>query len=117
MKNEIEDHESFFRVIRPREAYPHLWKGERPSSAAFKDAKGLSVNRSDDDKLRSLENLKHLQGMVAEVSCKSCKEVEIVAYYKPEENNVFHSELHGSKEKVELTSGQARHLAKAACIL
>lgn len=117
VNNEIEDHESFFRVIRPREAYPNLWKGERPSSAAFKDSRGLSVNRSDDDRQSSLDNLKHLQGVIAEVHSKSCKEVNITANYRPLENNVFHCELHRSKEQIELSPSQARHLAKTAKIL
>lgn len=117
MNNEIEDHESFFRVIRPREAYPNLWKGDRPSSAAFKDSRGLSVNRSDDDRQSSLDNLKHLQGLIAEVYYKRCEEVGIVAHYLPLENNVFHCELHRNKEQMELSSSQARHLAKAAIIL
>lgn len=42
LPTEILDSEILFKAIKPLE---HFWKGGHPSSAAFKDSKGLSVDR------------------------------------------------------------------------
>lgn len=112
MLNYIQDYEKFLRVVRPPEAYPNLWKNGRPSSAAFKDKNGLSVNRTNDNELASLKCIDHLNGQIFSVTVFDCNANQILQKYLPTSDNIYHCELHQSEEKKELSPAQARYLAR-----
>ncbi|MBU0764545.1 MAG: hypothetical protein KJ607_06905 [Bacteroidetes bacterium] len=118
LKDYIEDYERLFRAIKP---FPNLWKFDvnRPSSAAFKDSLGLSVDRKGTRTVeRVIERFKKRFEIMAVVSltAKECREFQTCPIAKPEPDNPEHAEIHGSLTEVALTSGKARKLSKIARI-
>ncbi|WP_295154748.1 hypothetical protein [uncultured Brachyspira sp.] len=116
--NLIEDNEEIlYRKIHPKAIF---WDDDnnRPSSAAYKDKNGLSVDRLGDreenevinsfikrfgiDKVRS----------VVKVSVAICKELELYPIYKPSLNNKYHAEIHDSENSVLISSSKAKKLAE-----
>lgn len=118
--DKVED-EDLFRAIPSN---PNCWssKHDRPSSAAFKDSQGLSVDRdgsrSDEVIIGAMEDrLGEERGHVS-VYSEFCKnDVEALVVPKPEEDNPYHAEIHRSEEKAQLTNGQARKLSRKARIV
>lgn len=81
------------------------FENDRPSSATFKDSQGTSVDRSADrNDYECIEKLLQKRNFVAicKVLTKDVRDIEAVAIYKPELENIFHSEIHDSKERVQL---------------
>ncbi len=126
----FESDERFYRVIR--NTNPNAWDAEcnRPSSAAFKDSLGCSVDRRK--KREESEVLKFIHGVhdkgavqvkaVVSVSQSDCDEKNILTREDPVindpvlEDNPFHCLLLRDEEKAELTKGQCKYLASKACI-
>ena len=113
-----DDQENLLRGVSV--AIPHLWKDRRPSSAAFKDSNGLSVdraaNRSLDEAIMYARG--HLPGYaIVSISVGSCRNINATLKYKPEQNNPYHSEIHRNETTIPLSASQARHLAVTATIL
>ena len=122
--------ERFYRVIR--NTNPNAWDAEcnRPSSAAFKDSLGCSVdrrkNREESEVLKFIHGV-HDKGVVqvkavVSVSQSDCDEKNILTREDPVindpvlEDNPFHCLLLRDEEKTELTKGQCKYLASKACI-
>lgn len=109
--------EKLFRAILPLEAF---WDEEnnRPTSGAFKDNKGLSVDRqagrSVSDAVQALLATKKEDSKIVSVTVSFCRSVPVLPVYKPVENNIYHSEIHDSEEKIGLSSGKAKALALSA---
>jgi hypothetical protein len=112
MNEEIAPDESLFRAVNPK-----LLQNNEITSALFKDAKGVSVNRSNEDAKRSFEILIERLGCeeIAELSVEECLKIEVYIKYCPIDGNPFHTEIHNSIDKVKLSSGKAKKLA-ALCI-
>jgi hypothetical protein len=108
MNEEIDPEESLFRAVNPKV----LEKG-KITSALFKDSKGVSVNRSNEDSERSLGLLIERLGCkeIAELKVADCLKVEVYIKYCPLRGNPFHTEIHNSIDKVTLSQGKARKLA------
>lgn len=53
LDDEVKDSERLYSAIKI--SIPHVWKKDvnRPSSAAFKDSKGVSVDREGERKVKS----------------------------------------------------------------
>ncbi len=112
--DEIENQEILHRAIRQK---PCFWKKDkdRPSSALFKDSKGVSVDRcfgrTEAEVKESLINrLGDLKGE-ARVKVSTCRDKLLRVISNKEENNCYHSLILG-ETKIELTTGQARYLAR-----
>jgi hypothetical protein len=99
-----------------------MWKKaeERPSSAVFKDSKGISVDRdggrSENEVCRFIVQRKSDLFAVIGLSAGECRALQTLQTYpvsKPIfEENPFHAEIHDSPTKVTLTDSKATSLAR-----
>ncbi|MCA0234021.1 MAG: hypothetical protein LCH91_26430 [Bacteroidetes bacterium] len=119
MLNEhIEDNEFLYRRIILN---PNFWDFEknRPSSAIFKDSNGASVdrqdNRSDSDVIETYKNYE-IRG-ITKVLTSVCRELETYPIYKPLDDNIYHCEIHDSKEKIQLSSSKAKKLRDNSIVI
>ncbi len=117
MTERFEMYERLYRAVYPPNIMPMFWKvnGEI-SSAVFKDKNGLSVERSGDrDEPSAIKDiLRYFSGSIIVVTMRDCVSCEAVVEYLPTKRSIFHSEIHGSKERKLLSQSQCKHLAKAA---
>ena len=117
--NDFKNGETLLRGIHKK---PSFWNDElqRPSSGAFKkDPKGLSVNRTGENREYYNESFECLRnnpsnfGIIAELEVAFCQELGLYLKYCPEPDNVYHSEIHNSVSSPPLTESIARKLTKA----
>lgn len=115
---DFDDNEALFRAVGVQ---PSFWDEEkrRPSSGAFKDAKGLSVDRqAQRTKEESIDFLRSMKNApikcIAVIPIPLCKEIDVLPKYEPEADNEYHSEIHDSAAKILISSGKARKLATKA---
>jgi|WetSurMetagenome_2_1015567.scaffolds.fasta_scaffold52319_4 hypothetical protein len=113
----VDNNENLFRAIK---ILPQLWDDEfnRPSSAAFKDSKGLSVDRnaerSFDEVITCLKkHFSNLKG-VAYFTASSCKNIDLIILYCPTPDDLYHCEIHQSDTCIPLSKASARKLSKLA---
>lgn len=117
--SEINDKELLYRAVPNK---PQLWKEKdnRPSSALFKDSKGVSVdrdgNRPDNEIVENFKS-KFPCRAVVKVTAGKCRELEALVLAKPLEDNPFHAEIHNNREKIQLSSSKARKLSKAVDVI
>jgi len=87
-------------LLRGIHVKPDFWNNEmnRPSSAAFKDSKELSVNRTGEQKKyhkesaeRIVNNLGERLRAIAELSVDFCESLELYLKYCPVSENIYHS--------------------------
>ncbi|MEI6847014.1 MAG: hypothetical protein WCK32_03100 [Chlorobiaceae bacterium] len=112
--NLIESSEVLFRAVQE---YPHLWKGNRPSSLIFRHENGVSVDRDGDrtddevcDFLQSNLSAHKLKAIVS-VTAEQCKEIDVLAVPREIESNPYHAEIHDSETKMLISKAKARSLA------
>ena len=121
--NFSEDFKNGESLLRGISKNPDCWKNDadRPSSAAFKDSNGLSVNRTGENRKNydeSFELLKttEIKGetfrAISEVSLEFCVELGVYLKYSPLDNNIYHSEIHKSQTVALLTKSIARKLSE-----
>ncbi len=116
LQPEISDPELLYKAIKPLE---HFWKDGYPSSAAFKDSKGLSVDRDGGrPKQEIIDNLKSRFETIAIVSvlAKTCREIGTYPVSRPLEANIYHAEIHRSETEISLTSSLAKKLRDSVII-
>lgn len=89
----------------------------------FKDSHGVSVDRDygrqESEVINTMEErigIEDLRGIVY-VEAYTCSEVGAIVKYVPLEDNPYHSEIHDSDFKPELTNAKARKLAKASKVV
>ena len=118
MNEEFDVDEVLLRAVYPRLKRPEYWENGHLSSAALKDSRGLSVDRSGSRSLYdSVEYAKkHLKGFIVSITVRACNQVEAELIYLPSGSNPFHSEIHGSKTEIELSDFQAFMLSRQARI-
>ncbi|WP_343273340.1 hypothetical protein [Lentibacillus songyuanensis] len=99
---------------------PDYWKTEtgRPTSAVFKDSKGVSVDRdggrNDSEVTASFiqrfgdENIRSIVSVTAQYCC----EIDTHLVYAPVEGNEYHALIHDSPDKITLRSSKAKKLAE-----
>lgn len=79
------------------------YENSRPSSAAFKDSKGVSVDR---DGYRELEDcinfLKSKKDFIAicKVKTDKVRVLQAVVKHMPVDDNIYHSEIHDSEVRI-----------------
>jgi len=116
-ESEIQDDEILYRAI-----HPNFWNYEedRPTSALFKDRKGVSVdrdgNRSQETSVSFLLTDRENYGVG---KLKAGETRKLGTFLKPESipGNNFHSLILNSETKVELTSGKAKSLSRLINII
>lgn len=120
MDNNFSQNEFLLRAVYPENIKPFYWKNGRLSSAALKDKKGLSVDRTySRDLLTSAIEMRkrNLKGYIFSFSVKSCLKVNTYLFYNPSKENIYHSEIHSSKTRVDLTDHQAYILSREAKVV
>jgi hypothetical protein len=114
----LSDDEILYRAVKP---FPNWWKPEenKPSSAVFKDSRGVSVDRGagrpSSEAVEELRNRFPVRAVVS-ISVALCRGFGTHPVAKPLPNQLEHAEIHKSESEIELTNGQARKLSKAAKI-
>jgi len=112
--SEIYDQEILYRAI-----HPNHWNHEedRPTSAAFKDKQGVSVDR-DGDRTgdQCLTFLLTNRDNYGACSLKAGFVTSIGAFIKPAQlpENSYHALILESEEKIHLSNSKARLLSKTA---
>lgn len=118
MDYNFEPEEKLYRAVLPIE---DMWKSDgTPSSAAFKSIDGCSVDRGnyrEDHDAANLMISRGLQGTIVSLTVNDCINVQADVKYLPVAGNEYHSEIHGSHDKVQLTKSQARKLSRVAKII
>ncbi len=110
---EINDQEILYRAI-----HPNHWNDEedRPTSAAFKDKQGVSVDRDGDRTgAQCLAFLLTGRDNYGACSLKAGIVTTIGAFIKPAQlpENSYHALILESEEKIHLSNSKARSLSKA----
>lgn len=85
----------------------------RPTSAIFKDSKGVSTDRSLERPSDECVNLlKEKRNFYRVCSIKVCdvRSVGALVLHKPEADNIYHSEIHGSSSSVKIAASKAKQL-------
>lgn len=117
MDSSFDGAERLYRAVYPPSHPGMFWKKDGTiSSSAFSDPKGLSVERGYYrepeeiiDKMR-----RTFTGCIVSLSVQNCRDVEAVVKYLPSKTNEYHSEIHGSDTKVQLSKSQRLQLARVA---
>lgn len=110
--------ESLLRAVYPATRRPDFWNNGRLSSAALKDKRGLSVERTYDRAIKDavLSMSRRFQGLIVSITVPACNAVKAYIKYCPSKNSPYHSEIHGSQTQVVLSDIQALLLARSATI-
>lgn len=119
MEEYFEAKEKLYRAVFPPEMVPMFWKENgQISSAVFKDKNGLSVERAGNrQEKRILEYMHRLfTGLIISVNYQNCNDCGAYAIYLPSKRSNYHSEIHGSRERIVLSPSQCKYLARLAMI-
>jgi len=113
----IDDEEFLYRGI-----IEHNWDYEnnRPSSATYKDSKGVSVDRdgqrTEKKCITFLKNSKDFFA-VCKVMTKTVKELNAIPKYLPIEDNPYHSEIHDSAERIQMRGSKPKKIRDASVVV
>lgn len=117
LTTQFEAQEKLYRAIYPPDKMAMYWKenGEL-SSAAFKDRCGLSVERGygrlDCDVAAEMHN--YFDGLIYSITVGDCENECAYVVYLPSLRSKYHTEIHGSKERVVLSASQCKALSRKA---
>lgn len=98
------------------------WDSEKGhiSSAAFKNKNGVSVDRdggrTEQECVRQLIS-KRAFAVIGKLLAGNVRLLPAAVVYNPTPDNKYHSEIHSSNEKVELTDRQARSLSRNSAVI
>ena len=115
----VEDNEILHRALKPN---PNFWstKDNRPSSALFKDSKGVSVDRSGCRSENEIKNsmLSRFSSLLGEVRVLTLDCRKLLCKVEPNQliDNLFHALIKGN-ETIQLSKKQARQLAKVCTFI
>lgn len=119
MNNAFDDErENLFRAVLPKHIFDKR-KG-RISSAAFKDPKGVSVDRGAGrpDKIAAKALLAHgLHGSVCAVSVLDCQSANVFINPEPSRKNSFHAALYANSKRDGMEPEQSKYLAEVARLI
>ena len=119
MDAHFEPDEKLYRAVYPDVMF---WKDNgKVSSAAFLSRKGgCSVDRGnyrdDVSVVQDMRN-RNFKGSIISVTVQNCRDTQAETVYAPSRTNVYHSEIHGSKEREQLTPRQRKFLADSAVVI
>lgn len=111
-ETEIQDNETLYRAI-----HPSFWNYEedRPTSALFKDRKGVSVDRDGNrDESQALNFLLNSRKNFGAGNLNAGQTRNIGTYLKPDKipENDFHTLILESESKILLSSKKAKELSR-----
>lgn len=117
MITSFNDSTYLYRAVRPSSEY--ITEDGELTSAAFKESHGgVSVDcdggRQKKECIVTLVRRFDYERGVASVTFDDCRSIGVLVRHMPEDDNEYHSEIHNNDEKVRLTQGQSRSLARAA---
>lgn len=102
-------------------------ENNRISSAAFKDKKGVSVdrdgnNRKEKECVNSILSIERIPPRkpfykVCKLLTKQVREKDAFVRYCPSANNKYHSEIHNTEKEIPISQSKARALSKIAQIV
>jgi hypothetical protein len=110
----VEDNEILHRALKPNLTF---WstKDNRPTSALFKDSKGVSADRTGFRSESEIRNsmLTKFPGLSGEIQVLTldCRKLSCKVEPAPHVDNPFHALIKGD-ENIQLSNNQARQLAK-----
>jgi len=119
LTNQFDPDENLFRAIKN---FPNWWDEEtnRPTSAAFKDSNGVSIDRQGERPIDEAKNtlLNRFDALKAIVYISSRESISNDAYphYNPVDNNEFHSLLKQPDGSIPLTPKIAKKLSRSVLI-
>ena len=118
MDESFVEREKLLRAVWPPNRRPDFWINGRLSSAALKDKRGLSVDRTFDRPLKTaIESMRtRLGGYIVSFPVPLCNFAQVYLRYLPSNGNPYHSEMHRSETEVILSDEQALLLARAATL-
>lgn len=117
MDASFDEKEALLRAVWPPDRRPDFWVNGRLSSAAFKDKRGLSVDRTADrtpEDTAAFMRARGFQGPIVSLPVPLCRAAQACLVYRPSAENIYHSEVHGSGTEVMLDDVQALLLARGA---
>lgn len=120
MTEHFDYNECLYRAVYPPEKVAMYWKENgQISSAAFKDKRGLSVERAGGRaENRILQYMKLIfEGIIVSINVADCRSCNAVVKYMPSKRSNYHSEIHGTEDRIVLSPSQCKYLANAARIL
>jgi len=106
----IDDNEYLYRGIIELN-----WDYENnpPSSATFKDSKGVSVDRDNHRPEREcIDFIKSKKDFFAVCKVQTRKVIELQALvkYQPIQDNIYHSEIHDSQDRIQLRGSKPKKI-------
>lgn len=119
LSNIIDDTEILYRAIPDN---PNMWKPEinRPSSAIFKDERGVSVDRdggrSEQQIIDDFQNRWPDRGIVS-ILTKTCREIGTEPIAKPEEDNIYHAEIFDNDGSPKIKRSKLKKMRDAAIVV
>lgn len=118
LPNAIAPEEHLFRAIK--DGNPNLWKDGRPTSAAFKDSQGLSVNRQGDRTIaESCDVARQIYAdtkVVVHLSSQECINLGGMPQANPVAGNEYHALIIDGNSAITLTSPVAKRIARGCLI-
>lgn len=113
----IQDEEFLFRgVIEINWDY----ENNRPSSAAFKDSYGVSVDRDggrvETDCINFLKSRKDFFA-ICKIQTGTVRKLNAVVKYLPTNENLYHAEIHDSEERVQMRGSKPKKIRDQAVIV
>ena len=117
LNDEIDNGEYLFRGIVVQN-----WdfENDRPTSATFKDSKGVSVDR-EGGRLEAdcIEMLKSVNNFFAicKVLTKDVRDLNAVVFCKPIKGNNYHSEIHDSNERIQMRGKKPRMIREKSLVI
>jgi hypothetical protein len=120
MRSDFLPGEKLYRKIRPLEQFWDCERG-RPTSGAFKDSKGLSVDRDGDrsepEVISAIDERLPLDGFIVSVKYAQCQSIPTDVVYLPVQGNEYHSEIHDSVGRIPLSASKAKRLSEMVYIV
>jgi hypothetical protein len=111
LNTHIDDTEYLYRRIILN---PNFWDFEnnKPTSAIFKDSNGVSVDRHGiRDEVEIIDTFKKFPiRAIGKIKAETCRKSETYLTYKPIDTNIYHSEIHDSEQKIQISSSKAKKL-------
>ncbi|MDN5202854.1 hypothetical protein QQ008_15800 [Fulvivirgaceae bacterium BMA10] len=117
LEDEVGDREFLFRGI-----VINSWdfENDRPSSATFKDSKGVSVDRdggrTEEDCINHLKKVKDFHA-ICKVLTMDVRELNALVLYKPISENIYHSEIHDSTERITLRGKKPNRIRERSLVV
>ena len=121
MDRNFSNKENLFRAIFPPDIKKMYWNDDGTlSPSAFEDphGEGLSVNRSGGRSDKEVaDSMKNFIGSIVKLSVVNCLNIGLYLVYKPNEGNIYHSEIYDNEREKLISLTKRIEMAKFAEIV